>query len=287
MEPDLRTVDLHVHTYFSDGTFSPEEVVSHALSIGLSAIAITDHDCVDGIKRAQEAAKGTGLEVIAGAELSADKDGREVHVLGYFNEKLTPEFEGQLISWRKKRIERAKEIIAKLNHLGLPLTFEQVRAVAERGMTGEKSIHKLVGRLHIAIALAEAGLVAEKEEAFRKYIGDGKKAYVAKAVLTPEQAIDAIHNSSGVAVLAHPGIMQMDEWISEWVPQGLDGLECYHTNQSPAVSEHYCQMARRYDLLITGGSDCHGLGKPRVLMGEVKMPYATLEELKNRLAQKQ
>ncbi len=267
----MKYADLHVHTYFSDGTFSPEEVINRALSGGLSAIAITDHDTVEAIDEAMALA-GDRIEIIPGIELTAEKKGAEIHILGYFINWADEAFHLELEALRKIRLERIRQIIDKLNELGIKISFEEALEFSGQGS---------IGRLHIARMMCQAKYVSSVKEAFLRFIGEGQPAYVGKIKLTPEQAIQMIKRIGGKAVLAHPYLLNHDEWIPDLIRDGLDGMEVYYSTQNPQVTLHYERLATKYNLLSTGGSDCHGLAKSRTLLGKFKLPYDLVEKLRS------
>ena len=268
-----RFVDLHVHTSFSDGTFSPEEVVKVAGEKGLAAVAICDHDCLDGIGPAMEAARKTnGIEVVPGIELTAEERDREVHILGFFMDWRNEAFKKKLEKICQARVERAHKMIKKIKDLGLCIDGEEVFKLSGPGA---------VGRLHLARAMYNQGLVGSIEEAFRKYISDSGPAYVKKFRFTPCQAIEEIIKVKGVPVLAHPYSLSREEIIPEMVKCGLRGLEAYHPDHSAGVVKHFAGLAEKFGIITTGGSDCHGEGRRPVAMGNAKVPYAVLEKLKD------
>jgi len=267
-----KSVDLHIHTYFSDGTFSPKEVVEKAAELGLSAIAITDHDCVEGISAALEAGKIYGIEVVPGVELTSEADGAEVHFLGLFIDWHDANFLNLLEKLRQERISRTQKMIEKLENMGFSISFDEVLHLAGKGS---------MGRTHLAQAMLRQGYVSSVQEAFEKYVGYGKPAYVSKKRLTPEEAINAILKVGGVPILAHPGLFKKDELIGKFVDTGLMGIEVFHSDHSKADEEHYKKIAQEYGLLISGGSDCHGLAKGEVLMGKIRVDYKFLEDIRN------
>ena len=267
-----KKADLHVHTTFSDGTFPPEKVVEYASKIGLDCIAICDHDVVDGIEPALRAGEKWGVEIIPAIEVTAEKHGHEIHILGFYIDWQDKEFQKKLKQLCRQRKKRIYEMVGKLKGIGLALEAEEV---FEAG--GEGS----VGRLHLATVLRKKGYTNTVEEAFRKYIGDGKPCYVAKINLTPEEAIGEIIKAKGIPVLAHPGVTAKDEFILSYIKHGLMGIEVYHPEHTPVIVRHYEKLAKDLGLLITGGSDCHGLGKGRVLMGSVTVPYELVEKLRD------
>ncbi len=267
-----KTADLHVHTHLSDGTFSPQEVVSYAKKIGLSAVAITDHDGVGGIEPAMEFSKNNQVEVIPGVELTAEDEKSEIHMLGFFIDWKQEWFLEKLGKLRQVRLSRMKEMIEKLNEAGFNLSLEEL--LKESGPTNA------AGRLHLAQLLLKKKYVSCIEEAFKKYIGDKAPYYVKKINLSYQQAIEMILKIGGLPVLAHPHLLHRDELIPAFVNAGLRGIEVYHTQHQNKISKYYERLAKKHNLLITGGSDCHGSGKGRILMGEVKIPYQLVEKLK-------
>ena len=268
----LQNADLHVHTTLSDGTFSPREVMAYASQIGLDCIAICDHDVVAGIKSAVEVSEKYRVEVVPGIEMTAEKQGREVHILGFFVDWQDQAFIERLQQLCQQRKQRIYEMVDRLKKFGIRLNSIDVFRASGAGS---------VGRLHLATVMQKKGHVRTIREAFTKYIGDGKPCYVAKIGLTPEEAIKEIIRAKGIPVLAHPGIMADDEAILEYLEYGLKGIEVYHTDHTRANVRHYETLAEKHNLLVTGGSDCHGLGKGRVLMGSIIVSYRLVEKLKN------
>lgn len=264
--------DLHVHTSYSDSTFSPEEVVACAKEKGLDAIAICDHDSVEGIEPCKALASKANIEVIPGIELSAEKVDAEIHMLGYFISWKQDWFKKKLKEIRESRIERVYKIINKLKAFNITIDADEVLRLAGNNAS--------VGRMHIAQAMLNSGAAKNMREIFEKYIGFLKPCYVPYTKFSPEEAIQTILRVGGVPVLAHPDLMRHDEYIDEFVGYGLKGIEVYHTDHKPQVAKRYEKIANRLNLVMTGGSDCHGLGKGRVLMGTVKVPYELVEKLK-------
>lgn len=266
-----RTADLHLHTCYSDGTDRPRRVVELAREAGLAAIAITDHDILDGYPEAHAAAEESGLELIPGLEMSASSNGQEVHVLGFFVDLHHVGFQHVLTDQRTRRIARIREMVARLQQLGLPVTEEEVFAIAKEGA---------VGRPHVAQAMMQRGYVSTVKEAFDRYIGADKPAYIAGSPLLPREAIAAIREAGGIPVLAHPVFLKDDGFIEQLYREGLVGLEVYHSSHTPDVVQRYEQLAERLGLLKTGGSDYHGLSKEGAPVGSVAVPYALVETLK-------
>lgn len=269
-----RWADLHMHTYYSDGTSSPEEVVREAASCGLSCVAITDHDTFEGVEPTCTCAFEHQLEVLNGIELSSEIDGRDVHILGYcFNSQ-----DGQLLETiehaQRHRVERMKKMIERLKTLGINnVEFEEVAALAKSNS---------VGRPHLALILQRKGWVKDTAEAFQKYIGEQAPAYIAKYKQTPFEAIGLIRSAGGVAVLAHPMVTNKDELIPAMAEAGLQGIEVFYPNYPSVTRDYYQKLARKYDLILTGGSDAHGKAKDSTFIGKVKIPYEMVEQLKTR-----
>ncbi len=267
----MRFADLHLHTIFSDGTYTPEEVIREASKEGLSAIAVVDHDAIGAITPTINAGKELDIEVLPGIELTTDQNGTEVHILGYLLDYQNPALKEKLEMLNKARVERVYKITEKLKNLGLNLSPDAVFKLALKGSPG---------RLHIARAMVEEKLVGSIYEAFKKYIGDKGPAYVCGFKLTPREGIKLIRDFSGIPVLAHPYTMNNDELIPEFIKLGLMGLEVYYTEHSQGMINFYLSLAKEYNLLVTGGSDCHGKAKPEVKIGLIKIPYELVENLK-------
>ncbi|MCX5678472.1 MAG: PHP domain-containing protein [Candidatus Omnitrophica bacterium] len=267
----MKYADLHVHTFYSDSTFSPEEVVSCARDRALAAIAICDHDSVDGIEPCLAIGDKLGVEILPGIELSAEKSDAEIHILGYLMDYNLGWLRKRLKELQEARIDRIHKMVERLNSKGIDLKAEDVFKIAGRGT---------VGRLHLALAILNTGKVKTIKDVFGKYIGFRKPCYVANLKLTPEEAISIVLRAGGVPVLAHPGCMGRDEYIPELIGHGLRGIEVYHTDHGAGAVKRYQKIAEKNDLLVTGGSDCHGLGKGRILLGEVRVPYTLVERLK-------
>jgi predicted metal-dependent phosphoesterase TrpH len=267
--------DLHLHTNFSDGTYTPEELVHQAQRHGLAAIALTDHDTVEGCARTRKACDAVRMEFIAGAELTAEHSGNELHILGYGLDVQNPRLLVETAKFQEVRQNRIREMVKRLNAENVPLSVEAVFGLANC---------RAPGRPHVARALVKAGLCSTLDQAFEKYLKKNRPAWVPKCKISASDAIELIHEAGGVAVMAHPGLNRTDDVIPGMVESGLDGIECFHTKHSNSTSEHYLELASRYGLLVTGGSDCHGLSKGKPLIGTVRLPYQHVEKLKARMA---
>lgn len=242
-------VDLHVHTTASDGSLTPAEVVRLALSQGLTAIALTDHDSVSGVAEAQAAARGTGLEVIPGVEISSDWPVGDFHILGLYLDPQDGPLCERLSAMRAARVGRAQKMLERLAALGMPLTWEEVLPTVN-GCA--------IGRLHIARAMLRRGYISSLGEAFR-YIGRNGPAYVPRMRITPVEAINLIRQAGGVAILAHPAASGVVEHIPTLASLGLQGIEVFYPDHSFEDVKALLRLAHQYGLLVTGGSDFHGL----------------------------
>ena len=272
----MKFADLHLHSHYSDGTYKPAELAAHAQRCRLAAIALTDHDSVEGCQETARECTAAGIEFIAGAELTAERDDNELHLLGYCVDIENPTLLTRIARCQAVRQDRIREMVARLNRLKVPLSTDAVFALANC---------RSPGRPHVARALVKARLCASLDEAFERFLKRNRPAWVPKLKMSATEAIELIHQADGVAVLAHPGLNRTDDVIPSLVEAGLDGIECFHTKHSTSTSEHYLELADRFHLLVTGGSDCHGLSKGKPLIGTVKLPYPHVEKLKARAAE--
>jgi len=269
-------VDLHLHTYFSDGFYSPEELIRRACVQGLSAIALTDHDTTDGVERAILSGARYGVEVIPAIELStqgfSDKHD-EIHILGYYINWRTVYFQKKLALFRGARLKRAHAICDKLNGLDIPIDRKVIFEMEGQGS---------VGRMHIAKALFAGGYVKDIDEAFQKYLIKGKPAFVERMRLLPEEAIDMIIGIGGIPVLAHPKFgAPTKKIVRHLAKNGLKGIEVFYPGHSEEEIKKYLLWAGELNLLVTGGSDCHGElpGRPESI-GRQHVPYSSVVKLK-------
>lgn len=254
-------LDLHIHTTASDGSLTPTQVVQLARKKGFSLIAVTDHDTMGGVAEALEAGKKYNVDVVPGVEISSGVT-LEVHMLGYGMSPDHPVMKAMMEDMRAARVERMERIIENLQKMGVPITVEEVEAVAGGA----------IGRPHIAQVLIAHGLVPDVRTAFREYIGVGAKAYVERRKMTSEQVVVNIRDAGGVPVLAHGGLLRISEvelnqWIDSMAKKGLMGLECYHNAHTPQMERLLRAAAERNGLLVTGGSDFHGASRPDVELG--------------------
>jgi predicted metal-dependent phosphoesterase TrpH len=241
-------VDLHSHTYYSDGYYSPEELLHKAKDAEIEILSITDHDSVHAIEEATEVGKQLGIEVVPGVEISSDLRGAEVHILGYFIDIKNEELEHYLEFFREERVRRAGRIVSKLNHLGLEITLDDVL---------DKARNSAVGRPHIAQVMVDKELVRSYFEAFNKYIKNGGPAYERKVHLSPQSAFKIISDAGGLSFIAHPSHMS-ESLVKELIDAGADGIEVIHPSHSKELTRFYRGIVNEYFLLESGGSDFHG-----------------------------
>lgn len=259
----MKLVDLHVHSTASDGSFTPTEVVNAANEAGLTAIALTDHDTVSGIKEALEASDSLDLEVIPGVELSCIYKEKEIHILGLFINHTDPDLLDFLTAAEKKRNGRNEKMLEAFQADGFDITLEDL-------LDGNPDT--VVTRAHFARALLKKGYVSSPDQAFKKYLNPDCLYYRKREMITPEESIRAIRNAGGFPVLAHPcqykfGWKETEELILYLKSLGMHGLECYHSSNNQHESGKLCSIALKHDLAITGGSDFHGAAKPDIKLG--------------------
>ncbi|MFC2020536.1 PHP domain-containing protein [Chloroflexota bacterium] len=266
-------VDLHLHSSVSDGRFSPAEVVRKSAGAGLNLISLTDHDNVDGIAPALEAARNfPGLKVIPGVEISTFAPDGEVHMLGYFIDYTHRELLAALENMRDSRRKRAQGMVTKLGNLGLTIEWQRVQEIAGTGS---------IGRPHIAQALLEKGYITTIKNAFTKYIGWGGPAYIEREKVSPVEAMELILRAKGLPVLAHPlTVNDPQALIMELKANGLAGIEAYYGEFTPEEIKGLVSLANKHGLMVTGGSDYHGLdGSAETMIGGVDIPSAVAERL--------
>lgn len=282
---DTRFVDLHIHSTASDGSLPPVEILTASEKAGLSAIAITDHDTIEGCRDILDTARAWPLDCLTGVEISAAFPEEfslpgSLHILGYDFDINDSRLNQRLKKQEAARNQRSPEIIQRLNGLGLDLSIEDVKPFAQGTQ---------LGRPHIASAMKALGMVNSIDEAFDRYIGSGGPAYVDKPRIKAEHAIDLINAAGGVSVLAHPGLIntrneeELKQLISLMTNMGLKGIEALYPDHSSSQTAYYKELADRYNLLITGGSDFHGALNPHIQLGKGKgdlfVSYALFERL--------
>jgi predicted metal-dependent phosphoesterase TrpH len=280
------SIDLHAHSNMSDGTMSPSELVRHAATIGLKAIALTDHDTLDGIEPATSAVKEfeLDLEVVPGVEISAEYDYGILHILGFFIRSDDSELQKSLNFLRIQRQSRITKILSKLSAQNVFIREEEVRKVATGGVPG---------RPHLAGLMFRKGYVKTMQEAFDRYLRKGACAYVPKVKLPAFKALQLIVSAGGIPVVAHPYSLnqedpdRFEEALLSLIDKGLQGIEAYYPKHTKDQTRMYVRLASKFDLVVTGGTDFHGANKPGVKLGEFPdrppLPYSLLEEMKKRL----
>jgi len=267
------TVDLHLHTNFSDGTKSPSELLNIVRKKKLSAFSICDHDNIEGYFKTRAILAPGDPELVPGVELSAGSGTEDIHIIGYYFDPESEILKSSLEKFRELRNRRGLEMLNKLKALGIELSYDKVREIA-----GDSAI----GRPNVADALHRAGYVNSFDEAFQRYIGFHGPAYVPKKNLTPPEAIELIHDAGGLAVLAHPGIGNAGKHIEEFIRYGLDGIEAYHPNHSRQLQKNYLKYAEKHGLLATGGSDYHGREGRYGKIDCMKVPEELWKKMKDR-----
>jgi predicted metal-dependent phosphoesterase TrpH len=274
-------IDLHLHTTASDGSFEPAALVALAWGAGIRTMSVTDHDTVAGIQRAAAQAAEHGIAFVPGIEITAVLGERDIHILGYFIDPENAPLNTFLRHQRADRVRRVSAMADRLAALGKPIDGDALRSECEAA--GGRA----VGRPMVARALVQAGHVADMRQAFERWIGDGKAAYVARQGATPTQVIAMISEAGGLASLAHPGLLRRDTLIPELVDAGLAALEAYHSDHDAKTTEHYLGIARTHDLAVSGGSDYHGEeGHRKGALGNVGLPLEHFETLAARAKQR-
>lgn len=276
--------DLHLHSTFSDGTCTPEEVAALAAEAGLAAAVLTDHDTMEGTPRFLAAARAAGIRSLSGMEISADVPRRTVHLLAYGCDPAEPRLAAAMRRVRDGRAERNERILGKLARLGCPITAEEVRAEAGGGV---------VGRPHIAAALVRRGFAADGADAFRRFLSRGAAAYAERFRLAPEEALELVAGAGGIVSLAHPSSTgynpaELRRFVERLAAHGLAGIECLYTGHLPNQVAEYVGLAREFGLLVTGGTDFHGGNKPGIRIGvaygRLHVPVSAFDALEARCA---
>lgn len=277
----MKRIDLHTHSLCSDGAQLPADVVRTAKEAGLAAIALSDHDCIDGVQEAMDTGKALGVEVIPAVELSAQSD-TELHILGYFIDIHNKKLQDMMAYALQVRDERQEEVCRKLNEQGFDITMDELRKEANG---------KVLCRAHFAQIMVRKGYAESVKDAFNRYLSVGCYAYSNRQAFTGPEAVSLIREAGGIAVAAHLHLIKMPdeplkEYLQSLIPYGLDGVEGYYTDYTPDMEQRYRAMARELGLVISGGTDYHGANKPHIAIGKGKgnleIPYSVLEGLKQR-----
>lgn len=277
---ETRIIDMHVHSSASDGTFAPSALLAEAKKAGLSAMALTDHDTMDGIEEAAAAAKELGVELVPGVEFSTEYHGHEIHVLGYYVSPEYPRLKAKLEEFRDFRATRNVRMVKRLQEEGFSITMGQLT---------EKFPDSVLTRAHIARYLCETGQIADIRTAFAEYLGENCRCYIQRPKISPTEAVTLIREAGGLAVLAHPVLCQLSEeelrqLILEMKEAGMCGLEAVYSENSESDERHMRRLAEEFGLLVSGGSDFHGKNKPDIKLGVGKgnlyIPYGFLQAFK-------
>jgi len=280
----VKKIDLHTHSLCSDGAQVPTEVVRTAAEAGLAAIALSDHDCIDGVQEAMDAGKALGVEVIPAVELSAQSD-TELHILGYFIDIHNKKLQDMMAYALQVRDERQEEVCRKLNEQGFDITMDELR---------EEANGKVLCRAHFAKIMVRKGYAESVKDAFNRYLSVGCYAYSNRQALTGPEAVSLIREAGGIAVAAHLHLIKMPddelkEYLKSLIPYGLDGIEGYYTDYTPDMERRYRAMAKELGLVISGGTDYHGANKPHISIGkgkgDLEIPYSVLDGLRARHAE--
>ena len=267
-------IDLHTHSVRSDGAYEPAEVVRRAAARGVRILSLSDHDTLAGAAEAVAAGEQHGVRVIPATELNTESEWGDVHVLGYFLDPTDAALEDRLRWLRENRGRRIELMVENLNALGFPVSLDRVLAIAQGGA---------LGRPHLAQALFEAGHVPTYDDAFHTLIAKDAPAYVARVGLTPFEAVRLVRDHGGVPSLAHPfTALELDLLLPQLVDAGLAGIECYYGSHPADATARYLELAARYDLVPTGGSDFHGRGEHGTPLGGVRVPPASIDALESR-----
>lgn len=280
----MKRIDLHTHSLCSDGAQVPADVVRTAAEAGLAAIALSDHDCIDGVQEAMDTGKALGVEVIPAVELSAQSD-TELHILGYFIDIHNQKLQDMMAYALQVRDERQEEVCRKLNEQGFDITMDELRAEANG---------KVLCRAHFAQIMVRKGYAESVKDAFNRYLSVGCYAYSNRQALTGPEAVSLIREAGGIAVAAHLHLIkmpddQLKEYLKSLIPYGLDGIEGYYTDYTPDMERRYRAMAEELGLVISGGTDYHGANKPHITIGkgkgDLEIPYSVLDGLRARHAE--
>lgn len=269
-----RFADLHTHTRHSDGLYEPRDLVDRAVAAGLSILCISDHDNLTASRETAPYARSLGIVLISGTELSCQHAGVDVHVLAYGVDLEDSALESRLASFRKTRDTRGEIMVDRLRELGYPVSIDRVREIAGDGA---------LGRPHVARALVEMGAVDSLDTAFRKFLGDGRPAFVDKERFRIDEVVDLVRNAGGVTSVAHPSVYRDHRHlVNELIDAGIDGIETHHPDVDATQHDYYERLARDRGLFVTGGSDDHGNGGPKTI-GQILVPESSIRALLDRI----
>jgi predicted metal-dependent phosphoesterase TrpH len=270
-------IDLHTHTTASDGRLTPDGLVARAAAAGVTVLAVTDHDTVGGCEAGAAACAAAGITFVTGIEMTAVVGGGDLHVLGYFIDPASPALSAFLAEQRRQRVDRLRLMIERLAAGGITLNADEILQPAV------DDSRKSAGRPWIARALVDGGYAASSNEAFDRWLGQGKAAFVPRLGAPPQDVIARIHEAEGIASLAHPGLVGHDEWIGGLVSAGLDAIEAYHSEHDAAATSRYLRMATAMGVAVSGGSDYHGdPSHGPAGPGAVSLPREAYEMLRRR-----
>lgn len=274
IKPVRSGADLHMHSFYSDGSLPPRKVMEACAAQGLEIASLTDHDTVEGLREAEEAAGDLGIEFVPGCEISVDWHGQDLHLLGYFLDAQAAALTGYLRAMEGMRRERVGKVVERLRGLGVEVTMESVLSHAKAAAS--------VGRPHVAQALVANGFVSSYHEAFARYLGDRAPAFVPKETASLPEVLAVVRGAGGCAVLAHPGIYDLTEVVPEMERLGLAGLEVHHPSHSPEQIRSLLELAEQKEWVATGGSDFHGIDGNDTPVGSHRVAREVVEELKRR-----
>jgi 3',5'-nucleoside bisphosphate phosphatase len=256
--------DLHCHSTCSDGTDSPAEILKKAVELGLSGLSITDHDTIDAYGQAIPLAKELGIELISGVEFSASLDDISVHILAYAFPLDNPLIQDFCARHKQRRNDRNREILKRLNEHGMPLTDEEVMEVVSQTPA---DVQHSIGRPHIALAMLNKGYIQNIQEAFTKYLAEGKSCYAPGEIFSVQETLDIIHKAQGFAIIAHPHLINHSKILKQLLEMNFDGIECYYARFGAESQQRWLKIAEHRHWMITGGSDYHGSIKPNIPLG--------------------
>lgn len=273
--------DLHCHTTCSDGSLSPTEIVLLAKQIGLSGLSITDHDSVNAYPTATPLCLELGIQLLTGAEFSTVLNGVSVHVLGYGFQTDHPEIQKLCAKHAERRYNRNLAILNLLTKYSMPVSEEELAEACS--CSSKDFLHRAVGRPHIALAMVKKGYVDTVQNAFKKYLAEGKTCYAQGAAFSVEETIDVIHKAKGLAVIAHPHLLKNNQILRQLLEMNFDGIECYYGNFHPKDHKRWLKISEKKGWLVTGGSDFHGDIKPHISLGCSWVEEKFFQAIKQRL----